>query len=404
MSDTTSEDQGDRSISVVIRGPNHLGELVLALPALRRAGRRWRERPLVQLPLRLAPVVAMSGAAVDVLPMEGRHRFLRNARSVRARSPDTGVLLTPSFSAALLLALCGVARRRGTDTDGRGWLLTDPVDREPLLRGHRVREYLVLVEGAAPARSDAGGGTAGDEGQLPRPRLERLSSAREAWRSTADRLSIPDPRDGGDVAVGLIPGSRAPARRWPAARWRELAGRLLQRDVRVMVFGAPGEERLTRRVAGGRPGAVDLGGRTDLFALVGALEASAAVVANDTGSMHLAAALGRPLAVLWGAGDPAQTRPLSPKSRLLGGFDLPCHPCLEHACPRSGPGHRSAVAERECLRTVSPGRVEEVVFDLLGADGCGAGGEVARDAAPRRAGVRGGASAESNAHGGEGGG
>lgn len=369
--------EGDR---VLVRAPNHLGELVLALPALERAAELWPGRPLVQLPGRLAPVLEMSTASLEVLPLAGRHRFPGAVRSVRARSPDVGILLTPSFSSALLLRLCGVPHRRGTDTDARGWLLTDRVDREPLLAGHRVREYLALVEGAAgdagPARSAAG---PDEEREPPRPRLRPLEEARRSWRAAARTVGIKP--DAGGGTVGLVPGGRASSRRWPAERWRELAGRLLERGLRVRVFGGPDEEPLTRAVAGDRSGAVALGGRTDLAALAGGLAACDAVATNDTGPMHLADALDRPLAAVWGAGDPDQTRPLSPAARLLGTLDLPCHPCLEEACPRSGEGYRSPTAERECLRLVPVDRVERTVIELLEG-----GGRHGRADPPARAG------------------
>ncbi len=312
----------------------------------------------------------MSGAEVEPLPMAGRHRFLGAARAARSRSPDLGILLTPSFSAALLLWLCGVSRRRGTDTDARGWLLTDRVDRAPLLEGHRVTEYLALVEGAAGSRPE--------REDPPRPRLRRLEEARRAWRSTARAAGIETGT--GDPAVGLVPGGKAASRRWPADRWRELAGRLLDRGVRVRVFGGPAEEALTRHVAGDRSGAAALGGRTDLLALAGGLAASDAVASNDTGPMHLADALGRPLVAVWGAGDPAQTRPLAPTSRLFGTLDLPCHPCLEERCPRSGAGYRSPVAERECLRLVPVERVEEALLAELDGGDVGRRGEAEPEA------------------------
>lgn len=362
----------------LVRAPNHLGELVLALPALERAAELWPARPLVQLPARLGPVLAMADAPVEPLPMAGRHRFPGAVREVRARSPEVGILLTPSFSAALLMWLCGVPRRRGTDTDARGWLLTDRVDREPLLEGHRVAEYLALVEGARPGRREAAEGA--PDG-LPRPRLRRLSEARRSWRATARKVGVePAPDDRGGAVAALVPGGRASSRRWPAERWRELAGRLLDRGVRVRVFGGPAEEALTRHVAGDRSGAAALGGRTDLLALAGGLAASDAVASNDTGPMHLADALGRPLVAVWGAGDPAQTRPLAPTSRLFGTLDLPCHPCLEERCPRSGAGYRSPVAERECLRLVPVERVEEALLAELDGGDVGRRGEAEPEA------------------------
>jgi len=112
-------------------------------------------------------------------------------------------------------------------------------------------------------------------------------------------------------------------------------------------------------------GAWDLGGRTGLRALAGGLAACDLVVANDTGPMHMAAALGRPLVVTWGAGDPVQTRPLSEGARVLSRPELPCHPCLERECPRSGPGTFSPEARRECLTLLETREVEVEVRDAL---------------------------------------
>lgn len=355
-----------RRARAVIRAPNHLGELVLALPALGAAARSWPSTPLVQVVDELVPVLRMAGVDAEILPLRGRHRVVRAARALRRRRPDAGFLLTPSFSAALIFALAGVRSRRGTATDARTLLLTDAVDRGPLLRGHRVREYLELVDAREPGEADA----------PPAPRLRRLDRARSAWRELAAREDVG--RGGGPV-VGLVPGANAPARRWPAQRFAGLAGRLAAAGCEVRVFGAPGEEEVTARVAGAVGEADDLGGRTDLYELVGGLESCDAVVANDTGAAHVAAALDRPLVVVWGSGDPRQTRPPGPDVRIVGRGDLPCHPCLGTACPRRGAGFRSADGRRECLTLVGVDEVEAAVLALLGAgrdaaaDGAGAG-------------------------------
>lgn len=356
---------------VVVRAPNHLGELVLALPALERAGDLWPRRPLVQLPAGLAPLLQLSGAEVEPLPMESRHRLLREALALRRRRPDEGVLLTPSFSSALLFLLAGVPSRRGTDTDARGWMLTDRVDRGPLLEGHRVREYLTLVEGTRGAGRRSGGGPgrsrapADHRERLPRPRLRLTGDAERAWGRSAASAGL---QRGEGPLVGLVPGGRASSRRWPAARWRDLAGRLVGLGARAVVFGGEEERERTAEVAGGRRGIHDLGGRTSLLGLAGGLADCDAVVANDTGPMHLAAALGRPLVAVWGGGDPGQTRPRGDRVRLVGSFDLPCHPCVKNACPRRGTGYRLATARRECLQLVTVDRVERELEELMAGD------------------------------------
>jgi heptosyltransferase-2 len=325
---------------------------VLALPALRRAAVLAGAGGLVvQVVEGLAPVVAMAGLDAELLPVRDRHGVVRAARELRARSPDRGVLLTPSFSAALIFRLAGVAERRGTATDGRGWLLTDRVERGPLLAGHRVSEYLTLVDPgwAAPARA---------------PRLRPTEPARRAWASIARDLPSP----GGAPTLGLVPGSAAPSRRWPAERFAELAARRARAGERVLVFGGRDDAEAARTVAAATAGAHDVSGRTSLEALAGGLAACDAVVANDTGPMHLAAALGTPLVALFGAGDPGQTGPLAPRSTVVVRGTLPCVPCLRNRCPRRGAGYELPEARLECLRILGVDEVEEALMTVRGED------------------------------------
>lgn len=315
-------------------------------------------RPLVQVVEELVPVVEMAGIDVDILPLSGRRRVLREGLRLRRVRPDLGVLLTPSFSAALIFWIAGVRERRGTATDGRRWLLSDAVDRRPLLRGHRVNEFLALVErgNAAPRPSD----------DPPPPRLRRLGRAREEWRALAEEAGVPEAADDGDApAVGLVPGGNAPSRRWPAGRYAALAARLAGRGHPVLVFGGPGEEALTAEVAGDGGRVRDLGGRTTLWSLAGGLERCAAVVGNDTGPLHLAAAVGRSVVALEGPADVRQTRPLAERLRLVGRFDLPCVPCVENRCPRRGRGYVLASARRECMRSITVEEVEAAVSSLV---------------------------------------
>ena len=326
---------------------------MLALPALRRAAELAGGGDLVvQVVEGLAPVVAMAGLDAEILSLRGRHGIVRAARELRARSPDRGVLLTPSFSAALILRLAGVAERRGTATDGRGWLLTDPVERGPLLAGHRVREYLTLVDRTWTATTP------------PPPWLRTTEGTRRAWGSVSREL----PSSGGAPTLGLVPGSAAPSRRWPAERFAELAARRARAGDRVLVFGGRDDAAAARTVASATGGARDLSGRTTLEALAGGLAACDAVVANDTGPMHLAAALGTPLVALFGAGDPRQTGPLSPRSTVVVRGTLPCVPCLRNRCPRRGAGYELPEARLECLRILGVDEVEEALMRVRRED------------------------------------
>lgn len=353
---------------MAVRAPNHLGELVLALPALARAAAVAEAAPVVQVEADLAPVLELSGLEIEILPLDDRHAVFAAARELRRRAPEVGVLLTPSFSAALIFWLARVAERRGTATDARSALLTDRVERDPLLERHRVLEYLELVDPGAGERARRSGE------EPPSPRLERLDEARRAWRALASDLrDDPDaadlPTEDGTVdrapVVGLFPGGNAPSRRWPADRFHELARRLGNAGSWTLVFGGADERETTAGVCEGVPRAVDLGGSTSLRELAGGLLACDALVTNDSGPMHLAAALGRPVVSLWGAGDPRQTRPLGAPGRRVGRFDLPCVPCVRNRCPRSGEGYVLERAERECMRLIEVEEVREALAALL---------------------------------------
>ncbi len=336
-----------RAGGLIVRAPNHLGELVLALPALRHAaaeeasaGRRlW-----VQVVAPLAPVLALADLNANLLPLEDRHAIRAASRQVAGTRADRGVLLTPSASSAIIFRLAGLRQRRGTG-GWRSMLLTDVVDRKALLAGHRVHEFLALV----------GGDTRGE------PPAPRLAPPRDVVSGFA-------PGDAERPVVALFPGANAESRRWPAGRFSALAQRLAAKGRRVAVLGGPGEEGLTEVVseAGAAAGKCeDWGGRTTLRELAGVLSGCQALVTNDTGPMHLASALGTPVVALEGAADVNQTRPLGEGVRLVGRFDLPCVPCVRNRCPRSGPGTELAEARNECMWLISVDEVERTVEELL---------------------------------------
>ena len=347
---------------LVIRAPNHLGEIVLSLPALGRAvsdeRKAGRVAPLVQVVSWLAPVLRWAIPGVDVLPLDNRHAVWTASRALRLASDGCslrGVTLTPSFSSAVILRLAGVTTLRGTAGEFRTRLLTDAIDRRPLLGGHRVDEFLTLL-GFSP-------------GDVPPPPVIRDSGiAQSAWNSAVRRLSIPAGSAVDGPVIGMCPGANGRSRRWPADRFGELATRLASVSRHILVFGGGDDALLTGPVAkrAGERG-IDLGGRTSLVELAGALLSCDLLVTNDTGPMHLAAALGVPVLALEGPADVRQTRPLGSRVRLVGRFDLPCVPCVKNECPRRGPGYELVDAERECLRLIEVDDVEAAARSMLNA-------------------------------------
>jgi heptosyltransferase II len=318
----------------IIRVPNHLGDLVMALPALEAAPgatllvTRWL-LPLAELLERDAPVIPLD---------RGVQGMMAAARAVRAAGCRRGVLLPPSLSSALMLRLGGVRHLRGTTTDGRGLLLTDGILPQRHRDRHRTVVYRELVTGNP------------EDARMLRPRLPVPAGAAAEWGALAGGAGGP-----GRAVAGVFPGSNARSRRWDADRFAAVARGLAADGVSVLVFGGPAERELTRRVAG--EWALDLGGRTRLAVLAAALAGCHILITNDSGPMHLAAAVGTRTLVVSGPADTRETAPAGDGHVYLQRTDLPCVPCVRNECPRKGGGYILAEAERECLRLIEVAEV-----------------------------------------------
>lgn len=325
----------------IIRAPNHLGDLVMALPALDAAG-----DVDVMLPQGLAPLLELSLSRAKPLPFgRGARGYARAVRALRRGRYSRGVLLPPSFSSALLFTIGGVRERRGADTSQRQLLLTDVVTREELTRFHRRAQYYFLVTGSAPPPLRA-----------LVPRLAVTEALRARFRSLVPDV---DARR----LVGVFPGSNAPSRRWTPSGFNQIVRRLTAEGSRVVVFGGPAERAISAEVAAG--GGIDLGGRTDLPLLAAGLASCDLVVSNDSGPLHLAAAVGTRTVSLWGAGNPAVTGLPAGPHKVVRHPELYCVPCVKNVCPRHGRGVFLPDAHNECMNLITVDEVHVTAAELL---------------------------------------
>src|SRR5262249_55149103 len=179
---------------------------------------------------------------------------------------------------------------------------------------------------------------------LPLPGL-RVDPAQR--RATLARLLL----DPGTASVALCPGAEyGPAKRWPVRHFAELARRLSALNCAVWLIGSAGPAAAAAaaaEIARLPPGTRNLCGRTTLAEAIDVLDAVRLVVSNDSGLMHVAAALDKPLVALYGSSSPAYTPPLSPRAVIVK-LDLPCSPCFKRECPL---GHF------KCMTDLAPGRV-----------------------------------------------
>jgi heptosyltransferase-2 len=241
----------------------------------------------------------------------------RLARALRATGYDRAYVLPNSFKSALVPVLAGIPRRIGFVGEMRQPLLTDarPLDSQALPRMVERFAFLAGPREAAPARP------------VPRPRLHVGAAERTALLARLGLVSS-------QRIACFCPGAEyGPAKRWPPSRFAALARKLSALEYAVWVVGSDKERSLGEEIrAAGGDAVVNLCGRTSLDDAVVALSCAAVVVSNDSGLMHVAAALDRPMVALYGSSSPDFTPPLSDAARIVR-IDLPCSPCFQRVCP-----------------------------------------------------------------------
>jgi lipopolysaccharide heptosyltransferase II len=318
---------------LVVRLPNWLGDTVMAAPTVEalRAGLPPDDRIAVAGPW--AQLLTGQGLAEwsVTYPRSWRGR-LRTADTVARVGADTVLVLPHSFEAALAAWYWGARRRIGYDTGERGWLLTErlPLPRDPV---HQVDEYLALL---APL---------GIEPVTRQPRLRGMAGeeiAAEVARLLAGTGATPP-------IVGIHLGAAfGPSKVPPAEAIAALCASLRRRGLAPLLLGAPADLEFEQRVQARAGASVpSLVGRDRPEQLPTLLTRLGAFVSGDTGTAHLAAALGTPVITLFGPTDPVRSAPRG-RATLIAG-NVPCAPCFYARCPIDHP----------CMRAIDPDEVAE---------------------------------------------
>jgi heptosyltransferase-2 len=345
---------------LLVRMPNWLGDLLMAVPALRAVRRAFAGATLVAAaPRALADLLALVPEVDEVVPLAGGSSWALigghhpDVGALAASRVDAGLLLTNSFASALALRRAGVPERWGYGTKSRRVLLTRSVARAKPQgdERHHAAYYTRLVSalGAEPGPHDS-------------HRIEAPGPIRERGRDLLERHGWQE----GGVTVAMAPGAAyGGAKRWPPAHVADVVRTLTaSAGVRVVLVGATAdrdsgiavERALAKTSGGGSPGPpalVNLIGQTTLVELVGVLSACAALVSNDSGAMHLASALGLPVVAVFGPTREAETRPLGPHALLTA--DVFCRPCMLRDCP----------IDHRCMRRIAPRRAVEALAALV---------------------------------------
>jgi heptosyltransferase-2 len=333
---------------ILVIAPAWVGDMILAQSLFKALKRRDPEchlavaaadftRPLLDFMPEVDEVLALPFGHGETR-IAARWRF---GRALRAQRFMRGIVLPTSFKSALPLRAAGIPRRSGYRGEGRGVLLNDcrPDDRR-----HRRTVDRFVALATAPGEPPPA---------VEPPQLRLPPGAGEVALSALGLTST------GRPLLALCPGAEyGPAKRWPPRHFALVARHWIAVGGQVQILGGPGDRPAAAALiaaAGETPALENLVGRTTLAQAAALLAEAQAVVSNDSGLMHLAAALGRPVIALYGPSDPALTPPLASDAQVLT-LDLPCRPCHARRCP---------LVHHKCLEELSPRLVSERLAPIL---------------------------------------
>ena len=278
----------------------------------------------------VAPLFALLPDPPDILTItRGRDA----ARQIRTGAFDVGLLLPNSFGAAWTLWRAGVPERWGYATDLRRPLLTRAVPVPSSCHQVRYYQHLTTALGCQPG--------------VPEPRLVATDAARA---EAAVLLRTAGWQ--GEPLVAIAPGAAfGGAKRWPAASFAATLVALAADGVRAVLVGSGADAAASAEVLAHAgtvsPAPIDVTGQTTLAQLAGVFTLCRAVVSNDSGAMHVAAALGVPVTAIFGPTNADETAPLGSRAATVLHGSAWCRPCMLRECPLT----------QQCMRQVSPDQV-----------------------------------------------
>ena len=327
----------------LIIAPSWIGDTILAQPLFMRLKARYPDCVIeVLAPGWVAPVLGRMPEVDAVIDHSFGHGELRladrwrKARELKRRGYDRAIVLPNSLKSALIPFFAGIPARTGFVGEARYGLINDARKLDENALPLMVERYALLAEPAGTAL----------ERPLPRPHLRIDPRALMPIVSAFDL-------DPSQPVVAFCPGAEyGPAKRWPVEHFAALARIYAEAGKQIWLLGSKKDAPIgaeINRLAGGI--CHDLTGQTGLADVIDLLSCAQWVVSNDSGLMHVAAALDRPMAALYGSSSAAHTPPLSDRARVIS-LHLECSPCFQRECPL---GHFN------CMRQMTPSLVAETL-------------------------------------------
>ena len=338
---------------ILIRATNWVGDAILALPALRQVRGKFPDAMIAVVAKPYVADLYRDQGFCDELILydpQGEHRGWsgreRLAKEICTKRFDVALLLQNAFDAAWLVWRAGVPERIGYARDGRGFLLTKAVavPREGEIPAHEKFYYLELLRRTGWIAS------------LPNDGLISLEVPAAVRRRAAERL-LEAGASPHAIRVAIGAGaSYGSAKCWPPERFAEWANWLQARsDAEVILFGAAAEATVSEAiVATMRRKPIDFTGKTAIRELPALLSQCHMFLGNDSGVMHVAAAVGLPVVAVFGPTDPHGTSPVTPRCSIVQEKPY-CSPCFLRRCP----------TDHRCMTSVTPEMVKAAAVPWL---------------------------------------
>lgn len=323
---------------VLLIKPSSLGDIIHALPTFDALRRRFPEAELSWfVKAQWAGILERVAGLDRVWPVEtGLSAWLREIGKLRDHRFDLVVDLQGLFrsGAAAWLSGCGMRVGFANGREGSALCYTHRIAvPDPNL--HAVDRYLLVAQAL------------GCSAATPAFPLHPLEADRGMVHTLLGRHGL----GAGARWVAMHVSARWPTKRWPLASFAAVARALREDGLQVVVIGAATERAEAQEVAAAT-GAIDLSGQTSLAVLPAVLERAACLVTNDSGPMHIAAAMCTPVVALFGPTSPMRTGPYGAGHRIMK-TDLPCQPCFSRSCRNQVP--------LECLTAIDPEQVIQAV-------------------------------------------
>ncbi len=339
---------------VLVRATNWVGDLVMSTPALAAIRKNFPEARISVLVKPPLQELLEGNPAVDEVIVydrkdlyKGPAGVARMAKELRKKKFNRAILLQNAFEAALIAFLANIPVRMGYSTDGRGLLLSKSVKVADETRGkHQVHYYLDLLASL---------------GLKAEPSAPKLYVTKEELKE-AGRLLMENGIGNDEMVVGINPGAQyGVAKRWHPERFGGVADRLAHDyKAKVIIFGGPGDVAVAGSVeASMRARPLNLAGKTSMRGLMALIKKCRIFITNDTGPMHVAAALGVPTLAVFGSTDPVATGPFGPANRVVR-EPVNCSPCLKRECQ---------LKHYQCMERITAAKVYKVAKEMLDGKG-----------------------------------